>query len=144
MKNIVNNILDIKMHLEKAQNKLTEDRFNPNHIKEVKKWTENLMQSTKIEEQIMMHKSKINWLKLGDINLAYFHATIRGKSKKIEMHKLGYPNGTILKDHKEIEKEVIRFYRELIGTTPQRINLVDIVALTNEAQLKYIHMNNLI
>lgn len=82
MKSIVNNIPDIKMHLEKAQNKLTEDRFNPNHIKEVKKWTENLMQSTKIEEQIMMHKSKINWLKLGDINLAYFHATIRGKKMK--------------------------------------------------------------
>lgn len=55
------------------------------------------------------------------------------------MYKLEDPN-----NNKEIKKEVMRFYRELIGTIVQRTKQIDIVASKDGAQLQDIHINNLI
>ncbi|CAL5198478.1 unnamed protein product [Lathyrus oleraceus] len=83
--------------------------FKTYYIKEVQHWTKDLIQTTEIEEKMLLQKLKLNWSKLGDGNAAYFHATIRGKNKKAGIYKLEDPIGTILTEHKEIEKEIIRF-----------------------------------
>lgn len=60
------------------------------------------------------------------------------------MHKQVDPNGIMLNDHKEVEKEVMRFYIELISTVAQRTKQVDVVSLRYEAQLQGIRRYNLI
>lgn len=85
---------------------------------------------------MLLHKLKLNWSKLGDANVAYFHATTRGKNKKAGTYKLEDPNGTVLTEHKEIEKEIIRFYSELVGTTAQRTNRWILLLLEKELIFK--------
>lgn len=68
----------------------------------------------------MMQKDKINWLKLGDVNNAYFPVTVRGKNKQAGIYKLEDPNDRTLTEFEVIEKEVLIFYRNLVGN-----NLVD-------------------
>lgn len=41
---------------------------------EIKHWTEEILNRIELEEKILMQKSKVSWLKLGDGNNSYFHA----------------------------------------------------------------------
>ena len=43
---------------------------------------EKFIQLIQMEEDILMQKSKVNWLKLGDSNNAYFHATVKEKKQE--------------------------------------------------------------
>lgn len=61
----------------------------------------------------------MTWLKLRDGNNAYFHTIVKEKNKQIGMHRMEYSNGNMLKDFKETEKEILKFYGELVG----RVNI---------------------
>lgn len=44
----------------------------------------------KLEESILMQKSQLHWFKKGDANLKYFHALLRGRKRKLYIHKVQY------------------------------------------------------
>jgi hypothetical protein len=50
----------------------------------------------------------------------------------------------VLTEFNEIEKEVLRFYGDLVGTSSQRLLHVDIAAIRNGTQLQEVHQNSLI
>jgi hypothetical protein len=50
----------------------------------------------------------------------------------------------VLTEFNEIEKEVLRFYGDLVGTSSQRLLHVDIAAIRNGTQLLEAHQNSLI
>lgn len=81
-------IIEIRGQLEQAQTLLQTNLFNQEYVHGVKLRSYELMQENEIEEKVLMHKSKINSLKLGNGNNAYFHATVREKNKKTGMHNL--------------------------------------------------------
>lgn len=66
----------------------------------------------------------------------YFHTTVREKNKKIGIYKLEDAHGGALTEFKAIEGEVIRFYKDLVGTTEQDIKHVDIIVIRDGAQLQ--------
>jgi hypothetical protein len=79
-------ITGIKTTLDKARENLKQaheilllDRMNPQHIMEVKKCTEEVIKWNDMEEQMLRQKANIEWLKLGDGNNHYFHASIKAK-----------------------------------------------------------------
>ncbi|XP_058727247.1 uncharacterized protein LOC131598452 [Vicia villosa] len=96
------------------------------------------------KEKILMQRDKINWLKLGDGNNAFFHAIMRGKNKQNGIHKLVDSNGITLTEFKYIEGEILRFYKNLVGTSIRRLLHVDIVAFRNGTQLKETSKESLI
>jgi hypothetical protein len=55
--------------------------MNPLHILHVKACTEEVIKWCNMEEQMFQQKAKIDWLKLGDGNNRYFHASIKAKQK---------------------------------------------------------------
>lgn len=65
-----------------------------------------MMVATEEEEKILMQKAKVDLLKLGDENNAYFHAIVRGKNKHNGIHNLEDSNGNKLMDFKDIEHEI--------------------------------------
>lgn len=125
----VNNINDIRLKLEQVHVKLNEDRFNVEHTKEVHDWTEQLIQAIDLEEHILQQKSKLNWLKYGDGNTSYFHATIGGGNKQTGFYKLEDATVKTLTEPTEIKDEVIHFYENLMGKTTPRMKHVDIKML---------------
>ncbi|XP_019429404.1 PREDICTED: uncharacterized protein LOC109337009 [Lupinus angustifolius] len=113
----------------KAQTQLQNDQFNSNLLMEVKTCTENLLDLHKTEEEVMKQKSKINWLQLGDGNNAFFHATVKDKSKNKSIYTLTKSDGTSVSTQEGIMQEVLSFYTNLVGTTTTHRKSVNLIAL---------------
>ncbi|CAK8540047.1 unnamed protein product [Lathyrus sativus] len=60
--------------LKEAEMELLEDRIDPRKIDKVKKCTGKVIKWNTIEEQALIQRAKIDWLRLGDGNNAYFQA----------------------------------------------------------------------
>lgn len=140
----VKNIKESRLKLEQAQKRMSEDIFNVDHINEVQNQTEQLMQTSQLEEQILLQKYKLNWMKFGNGNTTYFLATIRGKTNQIRLYKMEDPNGKMFNEAIEIEGEVIRFYRELVATPASSIKHMGIIVLREGAQIDDRYGNDLI
>lgn len=98
-----------------------------------------VLQVTDEEENLLMQKAKVTWVQLGDGNNSYFHAIVKGRNKQNKIHRI--VDGDTMTDFKEIEKEMLRYYGDLVGKATRELLHVDIEALRNEPQLneKYHH-----
>lgn len=90
-----------------------------------------------------MQKSKVDWIKLGDGNNAYFYANLKDKNKKTTLHRLKGNQGNNLTEIKDMEKEVLRFYGEFNGTSLTQLLQVNIDAIRRGSQLKREHQDSL-
>lgn len=97
---LYNNIIQ----LEKAQQKLAEDSFDQDYIQEVKHWNDDVIKENEIKEKILIQKSKIDWLKLGDGNNAYFYAHLKAINKQTNMHKLEDQHGNLLTEMRDVKQ----------------------------------------
>jgi hypothetical protein len=104
-------------------------------IETVKNLTEEVIHWNEMEEKMMMQRTKVDWIRLGDGNNAYFHAYLKSRlnTKRISVIQRG--DGTILTDQKDIAQEVIHFYVQLMGHESDSLQHVDIEALRNGSQL---------
>lgn len=62
-------------------------------------------------------KARVTWLKLGDDNTAYFHNARRERGGRNRIDRLVDDDGTILDKPKDIEVEVLRFYKNLLSSS---------------------------
>lgn len=60
---------------------MTQNMFDKVAIDQVKRHTDQVIHLNQMEESILMQKAKVNWLRLGDNNNSYFHASIMEKNK---------------------------------------------------------------
>src|SRR4051812_29258162 len=102
--------------MDQAQQLLQSDIMNPEHCRMVKYWAEELLKQTELEEKVLKQKANIDWIQLGDGNNAYFYANLKAKNKQTTILSLKNQQGMIVTDYKDLEKEVLQFYRSLIGT----------------------------
>ncbi|XP_058752429.1 uncharacterized protein LOC131625599 [Vicia villosa] len=79
-----------------------------------------------IDEQIARQRSKIAWIRLGDGNNSFFHASLRSKQKLNMISRLHKDDGTVAESQQDIEEEVLRFYGSLMGNANTSIEGVDI------------------
>ncbi|XP_019253580.1 PREDICTED: uncharacterized protein LOC109232306 [Nicotiana attenuata] len=85
---------------------------------ELAKWLE-------VEESIMKQKARIKWLKVGDSNTAYFHACVKNRQARNHIGRLMDNTGKLLQSEKEVEEEILNFYKKLLGTTASTLPIVD-------------------
>ncbi|XP_058775015.1 uncharacterized protein LOC131649265 [Vicia villosa] len=121
--------------LEDTQKHIVNDRGNKELTKEEKQKTESLLELLAIDEQIMRQRAKVSWIRLGDGNNAYFHATLKSKQSNMRIHSLHAEDGRVITDHNDITEEVIHFYRKLMGTAHNNLEAVDIQVLRKGKQL---------
>ncbi|XP_058725840.1 uncharacterized protein LOC131597146 [Vicia villosa] len=112
------------------------DPFNTMLIHESKDWTDKIIVAIEEEEKILQQRAIADWIKLGDANNAYFHAIVRGRQKQNGIHILVDQNGSNLTEPKDMEVEVLRFYKDLVGTAATNLLHVDIEVLRQGTQLK--------
>ena len=62
-------------------------------------------------------KIQISWLKNGDDNTAFFHATIKERWETNGVYELLDKDGKWLKIGEEIQNEIIQFYQNIQGTS---------------------------
>ncbi|XP_058776969.1 uncharacterized protein LOC131651321 [Vicia villosa] len=80
-------------------------------------------------------ENKIYWIKKGDDNNAFFHAFLKAKHHDKSMTMIKKNDDTILTNQKDIETEVMEFYRKLMGQTSHNLTNIDVVAMRREKQL---------
>jgi hypothetical protein len=115
-------ITGINITLTKAKDDLTQahrllllDRMNPHHIMQVKRCTEEVIKWSDMEEQMLRQKSKIDWLRLGDGNSRYFHASLKAKQRQCALRAIYREDCTVITTHHDIEQEVLNLYGNLMG-----------------------------
>lgn len=112
-----------------AHQSLVQDRLNVNLIHQVKSCTEEAIWWNKIDEMILVQKAKIKWLRAGDGNNVFFHATVKERNRRVGIRKLVNDQNQTLTTQEYVEQEVLDFYSNLVGTAADRIEGVDITAL---------------
>ncbi|XP_058762598.1 uncharacterized protein LOC131635980 [Vicia villosa] len=122
-------ILKARHELELAQDNLSHNLFDKTALDRVKIFTDQVIQLNQMEETILMQKAKVDWLKLGDNNNAYFHASIREKNKQKAMYSLQALDGRELESQEETEQEILDLYGKLFGLRNQTSAGIDILAI---------------
>jgi hypothetical protein len=84
---------------------------------------------------MLRQKAKIEWLKLGDGNNKYFHASIKAKQKQCELKTIYREDGTMVTTHEDIEQEVLHLYGNLTGKAETNLIGIDIVAMRDGPQI---------
>jgi hypothetical protein len=67
------------------------------------------------EEILWYQKSRDKWIKLGDRNTKFFHATIVMKRKRNKIHDLNLPNGLWCTNDGILKDEALKFFKHLFG-----------------------------
>ncbi|XP_019253791.1 PREDICTED: uncharacterized protein LOC109232474 [Nicotiana attenuata] len=68
-----------------------------------------------IEEKILQQKSRVQWINIGDGNNKYFFAVMKERACRNNNTTLTALNGAILTEPKSIKREIVEFYKSLMG-----------------------------
>ncbi|PHT89720.1 hypothetical protein T459_04833 [Capsicum annuum] len=71
-------------------------------------------------------KSRVTWLRLGEANTKYFHACLRSRQSQNQIRRLISLEGHAISTAQEIENEMVHFYKELLGTSAQKLPMVNV------------------
>lgn len=73
----------------------------------------------------MKQNERIKWLKIGDSNTAYFHVCVRNKQTKNHIGSLINSARQIIQNTEDVEEEILRFYKILLGTAASTLLVID-------------------
>ncbi|CAI8611345.1 unnamed protein product [Vicia faba] len=98
--------------LIKAHEALLLDLMNVQIIGRVKRCTEKVIQLNSMEEQTLHQRANLDWLKMGDVNNSFFHATLKSKAKQTQFQTLIKEDGTIINSQQDLKEEFSIIMRE--------------------------------
>lgn len=104
-------------------------------MQEEKRLIGELERWSNIEENIWQQKSRIDWLKKGDSNARFFHASVKVRQSVNVICKLVRADDSYCIGQEQIREEVIEFYRRLMGTTAMELPMVDKRIVNNGPRL---------
>ncbi|XP_019263452.1 PREDICTED: uncharacterized protein LOC109241192 [Nicotiana attenuata] len=120
-KKVRETVRTIRKQLQETQEKMQD----PNHPTDLfdteKELRRKLEKWVLIEESILRQKSRTKWLKLGDSNSAYFYACMKSRTSTNHIKILMTQDGKLLQNDKEVEEEVVGFYKKLLGNADEQI-----------------------
>ena len=79
----------------------------------------------KVEDMTLLQNARINKMRNGDENTAYFHATIKERRASITIYELQDAEGKWHNNTGEIHNEITQFYQKLQGTTVINLQMID-------------------
>lgn len=84
----------------------------------LKKWS-------MVEESIFKQRSRVQWLKLGDSNTAYFFANMKKRTSQNQIKLLTAEDGNLIRTTAGIEQEIMGFYKRFLGNSSSSLPAVD-------------------
>lgn len=124
--NVHGKIAECRSNLTKVQDELSLDPVDGllkteenNLIGQLKFWM-------KTECSIVQQKSRITWLRQGDVNSSYFHVVMRDRNNHSRIERLVDDAGRVCSVRKDLEQEVLLFYKSLLGSSKEGLKSVDV------------------
>nr|XP_009796386.1 PREDICTED: uncharacterized protein LOC104242971 [Nicotiana sylvestris] len=111
--------------LEGIQEQMVGPGNNTKSVAQEKETNMELVKWLEIEESIMKQKSRIKWLNLGDSNTLYFYACVKNRQATNHIGRLTNSAGQLLMNANDVETEILKFYKQLLGTTTTQIPAVN-------------------
>lgn len=105
-------------------------------VVELQKWSN-------IQEKVLKQKSKVHWLEVGDNNNRYFFAYMKTRANMNNISILTSLDGRHLLKHDEIEKEILQFYKSLMGSRKDCLPSIDINVMRKGPRLELIKQREL-
>lgn len=121
--------------LSKAQEDLLTDIIDVKRINRVRLCTQKVINVSNIKENMLRQRAKIYSIRLGDNNNCFFYATLKSKYSQSHISVLKDKDGNQLVNHDQIKKEVLIFYKDLVGKGATSLKNIDIEVMRNGSQL---------
>nr|XP_016472175.1 PREDICTED: uncharacterized protein LOC107794213 [Nicotiana tabacum] len=99
-----NKIKSIRDRLKELQTQMRDINHTTTQFEEEKELKQHLEKWSLIEESIYRQKSRIQWLKLGDSNSAYFYASMKGRRAQNYIKQLTSTTWRLLLKPEEIQE----------------------------------------
>ncbi|GJX41720.1 hypothetical protein Tco_0256710 [Tanacetum coccineum] len=93
--NIYENVKKLRHELDEAQKALDSDPNNIELREEEAAYLKAFNDALLMEERFLMQKAKVEWLKLGDANTAYFHKVMKSQASRNRIDSVTTSNGEI-------------------------------------------------
>nr|XP_019067280.1 uncharacterized protein LOC109119268 [Solanum lycopersicum] len=76
----------------------------------------------KLEDNILKQKTQLHWFKDGDTNSKYFHSIIRGRRRKLFIHKIVNKNGDLIQGENNIAQAACEHFNSIFKGEDKYIN----------------------
>ncbi|GJZ58069.1 hypothetical protein Tco_0613563, partial [Tanacetum coccineum] len=111
--NLHANAVRLRKELDIVQTKLDADPFNAS-LRETEAACVEFNQAAIMEERFLKQKSKIQWLKEGDSNSAYFHKTVKNRISRSRIDVISNVEGTLFENDK-VPEAFVSHYEMFLG-----------------------------
>ncbi|XP_020245072.1 uncharacterized protein LOC109823196 [Asparagus officinalis] len=120
--NISEQVQRAKAALEEAQRNLYISPFNPEFITKERECMATYNKLLDCELSFLQQKARISWSLKGDRCTNFFHSAIKSNRHNNKVLVLYNGLGQRISDQEEIAKELVSFYKDLMGKTS--VNLI--------------------
>ncbi|GJW16246.1 RNA-directed DNA polymerase, eukaryota, reverse transcriptase zinc-binding domain protein [Tanacetum coccineum] len=114
----------LKEKLHEVQSKIDKDPTNKELRVEGVKTLKIYKEAIKDEEKLLMQKAKVNWLKEGDKNTAYFHKVLKRRLNRIRILSICAEDGTRFKNC-EVTNQFVKHFKGFLGISPVTESLTE-------------------
>ncbi|XP_019236447.1 PREDICTED: uncharacterized protein LOC109216720 [Nicotiana attenuata] len=124
-KGVDERIKEARKELQGVQEEMSFKLQNKELVEKEKAWKCELEKWGKIEESIYKQRSRVQWLKLGDSNSAYFFAQMKNRNHLNGIQSLTNDVGAHLVLEDDIEAEILGYYKKLLGSKAKSIPAIN-------------------
>ncbi|KAK4708977.1 hypothetical protein R3W88_029902 [Solanum pinnatisectum] len=107
---------EIMKKLIQCQKRIQRNPYNKELIAEEREIAKEYILKKKIRDNYLQQKSKINWILKGDQNTKFHYNFLKARRNVNRIFTIKDKEGTYLTNAKEISKEFIDYYNELLRT----------------------------
>ncbi|XP_062088962.1 uncharacterized protein LOC133795529 [Humulus lupulus] len=141
---VVQHYTAAKQRYESAQYMLQQSPSSYSLQQEENEAAIDFANKSKIYESFLRQKSKINWLRFGDENTAYFHASLKQRRMRNRISSYINEEGHIVENYSEVIAHFYNHFKGILGKTSSATSRLDLNCfkqgnvLTLEQQLSLI------
>lgn len=128
-------VQEARAQLDQVQSDLQTHIQDPElQIKE-RCYSQKLKYWLKVGESIYKQKERVDWLRQGDSNSSFFFSAMKHRYSRNRITTMYDEQGNFLTEPHQVEAEIHRFYKGLLGTSAKELDGVDLTTMKLGPQL---------
>ncbi|GKE46583.1 RNA-directed DNA polymerase, eukaryota, reverse transcriptase zinc-binding domain protein, partial [Tanacetum coccineum] len=120
--NLYDNVVKLRMEVDKVQKDLDMDPFNINLREEEAAYVQAFNEALIMEERFLKQKAKIEWLRVGDSNSDYFHKPVKSHVSRSRINVISNSEGIVFSGD-QVANAFVSHYEEFLGHKGQHSDL---------------------